>query len=184
MTSFNFDKKFINTGKLFSRVAQVFHVTAAWNQGSNPRSQRIWELFVPENATRATVKALYEAYAGRDPDRVAALIHDDIEWIIYGPVQVFPFHGPRRGKAQVLDALAAIGKDYLLERYVPEIIIVEDDRAAVVSDAAFKQRATGRTLTMRLANFLRFRDGLLVEFREFSDTFDVVEQALGKWIEV
>lgn len=137
-----------------------------------------------DNATRAAVKALYEAYAARDLDRVAALIHDDIEWIIYGPVQVFPFQGPRRGKAQVLDVLAAIGKDYALERYVPEIIIVEGDRAAVMSDAAFMQRATKRTLSMRLANFLRFRDGLLVEFREFTDTFDAVEQALGKWIEV
>jgi ketosteroid isomerase-like protein len=139
---------------------------------------------VTDNATRAAVKALYEAYAARDLDRVAALIHDDIEWIIYGPVQVFPFQGPRRGKAQVLDVLAAIGKDYALERYVPEIIIVEGDRAAVMSDAAFMQRATKRTLSMRLANFLRFRDGLLVEFREFTDTFDAVEQALGKWIEV
>lgn len=137
-----------------------------------------------ENATRAAVKALYEAYAARDFDRVQAMIHDDIEWIIYGPVQVFPFQGPRRGKQQVLDVLGAIGKDYEVERYVPEVMIVEGDRAAVMSDAAFKQRATGRTLSIRLANFLRFRDGQLIEFREFADTFDAVEQALGKWIEV
>jgi ketosteroid isomerase-like protein len=139
---------------------------------------------VTENATRAAVEALYEAYAARDLDRVAALIHDDIEWIIYGPVQVFPFQGPRRGKAQVLDVLGAIGKDYALERYVPEIIIVEGERAAVMSDAAFVQRATNRTLSMRLADFLRFRDGRLIEFREFTDTFDAVEQALGKWLDV
>ena len=137
-----------------------------------------------ENATRAAVEALYEAYAARDLDRVGALIHDDIEWIIYGPVQVFPFQGPRRGKAQVLDVLGAIGKDYALERSVPEIIIVEGERAAVVSDAAFVQRATNRTLSMRLADFLRFRDGRLIEFREFTDTFDAVEQALGKWLDV
>jgi ketosteroid isomerase-like protein len=139
---------------------------------------------VTENATRAAVKELYEAYAARDLDRVAALIHDDIEWIIYGPVQVFPFQGPRRGKAQVLDVLGAIGKDYALERYVPEFIVVDGERAAVLSDAAFVQRATNRTLSMRLADFLRFRDGRLVEFREFTDTFDAVEQALGKWLDV
>jgi ketosteroid isomerase-like protein len=139
---------------------------------------------VTENATRAAVEALYEAYAARDLDRVAALIHDDIEWIIYGPVQVFPFQGPRRGKAQVLDALGAISKDYALERYVPEIVVVEGERAAVMSDAAFVQRATNRTLSLRLADFLRFRDGRLIEFREFTDTFDAVEQALGKWLDV
>jgi ketosteroid isomerase-like protein len=139
---------------------------------------------VTDNATRAAVKALYEAYSARDLDRVASLIHEDIEWIIYGPVQVFPFHGPRRGKAQVLDVLAALGKDYALERHVPEIILVEGERAAVLSDAAFVQRATNRTLSLRLADFLRFRDGRLIEFREFTDTFDAVEQALGKWLEV
>jgi ketosteroid isomerase-like protein len=137
-----------------------------------------------EVATRAAVKTLYEAYAARDLDRVASVIHDDIEWIIHGPVQVFPFQGPRRGKAQVLDVLGAIAKDYELERYVPEIVVVEGDRAAVMSDAAFLQRATNRTLSLRLADFLRFHDGRLIEFREFTDTFDAVEQALGKWIEV
>jgi ketosteroid isomerase-like protein len=139
---------------------------------------------VTGNDTRAIVKSFYEAYAAGDLDRVAAIIHDDIEWIMYGPVQVFPFQGPRKGKAQVLDVLAAIGKDYALERYVPEIIIVEGERAAVVSEAAFMQRATKRTLSIRLANFLRFSDGRLIEFREFTDTFDVVEQALGRWLDV
>ena len=137
-----------------------------------------------ENTTRAAVNALYDAYGARDFERVAALIHDEIEWIMYGPVQVFPFQGPRRGKQQVLDVLGAIGKDYEIERYVPEIIIVEGDRAAVISDAAFRQRTTNRTLRIRLANFLRFRDGKIIEFREFTDTFDAVEQALGKWLDV
>jgi ketosteroid isomerase-like protein len=139
---------------------------------------------VAEVETRKAVAALYEAYAARDLDKVSALIHDDIEWVIYGPVQVFPFQGPRRGKAQVLDALATIGRDYALERYVPTIIIADGDRAAVLSDAAFVQRATGRTMSVRLADFLRFREGRLIEFREFTDTFDAVEQALGKWIDV
>jgi ketosteroid isomerase-like protein len=32
---------------------------------------------------------------------------------------------------------------------------------------------------MELVNFLRVEDGKIVEFREFSDTFDAVEQAVG-----
>jgi ketosteroid isomerase-like protein len=139
---------------------------------------------VIESATRTSVNALYSAYRARDFDRVAALIHEDIDWIIHGPVQVFAFAGPRHGKAAVLEALATIGTDYELERHTPEIMIVEGDRAAVLSDVAFVQRATNRTLRMRLVNFLRFRDGQLIEFREFSDTYDAVEQALGTWIKV
>jgi ketosteroid isomerase-like protein len=134
--------------------------------------------------TRAIVSDLYAAYAGRDFDRVAALIDEDVDWIIYGPVQVFPFAGHRRGRNAVLEALGGIAKDYMLERYVPQIIIVEGERAAVMSEVAFKQRSTDRTVTCQLANFLRFRDGRLIEFREFANTFDLVEQALGRWIDV
>jgi ketosteroid isomerase-like protein len=134
---------------------------------------------VAEGDTRTTVNQLYEAYAGRDFGRVAGLIHDHIDWVIYAPVAVFPFAGPRRGRAAVLEAMAAIGERFIVESYKREIVIVDGDRAAVMSDVTFKQRATGRILRFRVANFLRFQDGRVIEFREFIDTFDVVEQALG-----
>ncbi len=46
-----------------------------------------------EETTRAAVTDLYSAYAGGDGERMAALIADDVDFIIYGPVQVFPFAG-------------------------------------------------------------------------------------------
>jgi ketosteroid isomerase-like protein len=133
--------------------------------------------------TRALVTDLYAAYGRRDFLRVAELIHDDVDWIIYGPMKIFPFAGHRQGKAAVLAALGGIAQDYKLERYVPQTTIVDGDRAAVMSDVAFKQLSTGRTVTMQLANFLRFRDGRLIEFREFANTFDLVQQALGREIQ-
>lgn len=134
---------------------------------------------VSENATRATVDELYDAYRRRDVERFAALLHDDIDWIIYGPIDVFPFVGLRRGRAAVLQAVAGIAEGYSLESHVPEVTIVDGDRAAVMSDVSFRQRATGRTLRFRVANFMRIKDGKLIEFREFADSFDQVEQALG-----
>jgi ketosteroid isomerase-like protein len=134
--------------------------------------------------TRALVSDLYGAYARGDVERITALIHEDVDWIIYGPVQVFPFAGHRRGRKAVLDALGGIAKDYVLERYQPQIIVVDGDRAAVMSDVAFQQRSTSRTVSFQLANFLRFRDGQLIEFREFANTFDLVEQAIGRWIDI
>jgi ketosteroid isomerase-like protein len=137
-----------------------------------------------EPTTRNLVTDLYAAYARGDADRIAELIDDDIDWIIHGPMQIFPFAGHRRGKMAVLEALGALAKDYVLERYEPRSMLVDGDRAAVMSDVAFRQRATGRTLRFHIANFLRFRDGRVVEFREFANTFDVVEQALGRMLPV
>jgi ketosteroid isomerase-like protein len=129
--------------------------------------------------TRAAVNDLYAAYRGRNFQRIAEIIDEDVDWVIHGPVQVFPFAGPRRGRTAVLEALGSIAKDYSLESYQPRVVIVEGDQAAVLSDAVFQQRETGRTVTLQIADFLRFRNGRLVEFREFSDTFDLVEQTLG-----
>jgi len=137
-----------------------------------------------EEDTRTVVRDIYDAYARRDFDRVAAHIDDNIQWVIYGPRQVFPFSGPRGGKRAVLEALALIASEYAIERYLPKIIIVDGDRAAVLSEVVFRQRASGRVLNFRIANFLRLRAGRVVEFEEFVDTFDVAEQALGRWIEL
>jgi hypothetical protein len=46
---------------------------------------------VSEGDTRAIVRELYDAYGRRDFERVAALIHDDIDWVIYASMSVFPF---------------------------------------------------------------------------------------------
>ena len=129
--------------------------------------------------TRAAVRDVYSAYARGDVARVALLIHEDIDWIIYGPVAVFPFACVRRGRAAVLAAMGEIAESYQLESHKIDQTLIDGDRAAVLADVGFKQRATGRSLRFRVANFLRFDDGRLIEFREFSNSFDVVEQVLG-----
>jgi ketosteroid isomerase-like protein len=53
-----------------------------------------------------------------------------------------------------------------------------------MSDISFTQRSTNRTLRFRVANFLRIQDGKVVEFREFSNTFDVAEQVLGRELQL
>ena len=137
-----------------------------------------------EGGTRETVQRLYDAYARRDFDQIAAALHDDIDWVIYSPVSVFPFAGQRQGRAAVLQAMAGIAEQYVLESYKNEITIVDGDRAAVMSDVSFTQRATLRILRFRVANFLRFQDGKLIEFREFANSFDVVEQAPGRELDI
>jgi ketosteroid isomerase-like protein len=87
---------------------------------------------VSENGTRAIVRELYDAYSRRDFERVAALIHDDIDWIIYAPMSVFPFAGPRHGRAAVLAAMAAIAKTFALESYQSDVMIVDGERGADV----------------------------------------------------
>ncbi|MCX7297511.1 MAG: nuclear transport factor 2 family protein [Hyphomicrobiales bacterium] len=137
-----------------------------------------------ESETRETLAALLQAHRRRDFTGFAVLLHDDIDWIIHGPIEVFPFAGLRRGRPAVLQALALMGLSYSLHDYEPDFTIVEDDRAAIMADVSLTQLATGRLLRFRAANLIRVAGGKVIEFREFADSFDQAEQALGRLIEL
>ena len=64
------------------------------------------------------------------------------------------------------------------------MMLVDGDRAATLSDVQMVQHATGRTVRSRIASFHRFRDGRLIEYRGFTDSFDSVEQALGRELQL
>lgn len=129
--------------------------------------------------TRDTVREVYEAYVKGDIDRVSARIGDNVDWVIHAPRPLFAFGGRHRGKQAVLDALGLIASEYEMETYVPRHMIVDGDRASVVSDVAFTQRASGRRLNFRIVDLMKLEAGKIAEFEEFIDTFDVAEQALG-----
>jgi hypothetical protein len=137
---------------------------------------------VQTEETQALVRRFYDAYARGDRAATQAMIDDDIDWVSYGPADFIPTKGARRGKAAVLEVIHSVDDRYELKGQEMEIGIVEGDRAATVMKVAFMQRATGRTLSFRSAQMLRFRNGKLVEFREFSDTFDLLQQFLGRRI--
>lgn len=134
--------------------------------------------------TRALVHRLYDAYGRGDATEFLAVIHDDIDWVIHGPVEVFPFAGARKGKEAAVAALESIAAIYELKRYVPEIVVVDGGRVALMSNVAFLHRGTGRELTFKIVDFLHFEQGMLIEFRELLDSFDVTQQALGRWLRV
>lgn len=132
------------------------------------------------SATRGALEAIIAAFQSGDHDRLAALYHDDIDWIFHAPVSVFPFAGARRGKAEVFKGFALFYGDYKVVDMHVQATLVDGDRAAVLSNVHTVQRSTGRTLRSRIAGFHRFRDGRLIEYRGFTDSFDSVEQTLGR----
>ena len=75
---------------------------------------------------------------------------------------------------------ALIFESYRLINYNVDAILVDGDRAATMSTAQMEQIATGRVLHSRVASFHRFKDGQVIEYRGFTDSFDSVEQTLGR----
>lgn len=134
---------------------------------------------------RAVVEAFYMVYAARDADKIAEFLDDDVKWTISGPVDFLPFCGTHRGKADVLDLIKRqIPQVLRTFSFVPDAILIDGDQVAMLNRQSARRTADGRVISYRVANFIRFRDGKVVENVSLLDTFDAVEQVLGRAIAV
>jgi ketosteroid isomerase-like protein len=129
---------------------------------------------------RERLGTLYAAFQAGKFDFVLNAIDDDIEFISYSPVQVFPFLGHRRGKAEMAEVLRGARAMFDFVTCEPLSIVVENDNAAVQLFSRLVSRKTGRSAQGHGAHFFRFRQDKIVELRTFSDTFRSVEQMLGR----
>jgi len=125
-------------------------------------------------------RAVHRAINERQPDDLEALIDDDVDWAIYGPIDMFPFFGARRGKAAVLEVIRQIADNVRVYRFDRESIMLGVDSAASMLRYSLTSQDSDKPISLRLAHFAQFRAGRLRSIRVLVDTFDLVEQALGR----
>ena len=137
-----------------------------------------------ENAMRGVVHAFCDALAMRAPELFSTMLDDEVEWAIFGPVDLFPFFGQRRGKKAVMAAFDDLSANLSLIRCEQETVLVDGDRAAGLVRINAVDTRTGRSLSLRLALFAEFRNGKLASLKALFDSFDAVEQTLGHHIDL
>ena len=122
-------------------------------------------------------RALHRAINERRHDELQDLIDDDVDWAMYGPIDMFPFLGARRGKAAVLEVLRQIADNIRVRRFDRETIMLGVDSAASMLRYSLTTLDTNKPISLRIA---QFKAGRLASIRVLVDTFDLVEQALGR----
>jgi ketosteroid isomerase-like protein len=125
-------------------------------------------------------RALHRAINERQLEDVEALIDEDVDWAIYGPIDMFPFLGARRGKAAVLEVIRQIADNIRVHRFDREKVLLGVDSAASMIRYSLTALDSSKPISLRLAHFAQFRDGRLLSIRVLVDTFDLVEQTLGQ----
>src|SRR5581483_3712685 len=134
---------------------------------------------MPESL-RERLNTLYAAFRLGNLDFVLNAFDENIEFISYSPIEIFPFLGHHRGKQAMGQVLKAGYDEFEFITYEPVFMVCTDDDAAAIIFARFIQRTTGRSITTMIAHFIRFHDGRIVELREFMDSFNAVKQLLGR----
>ncbi|MEZ2142453.1 nuclear transport factor 2 family protein [Bradyrhizobium sp. DN5] len=127
-------------------------------------------------------RALHRAINDRHFSDLEALIDEDIEWALYGPIDMFPFLGARQGKDAVLDVIRQLADNFHVRRFDRESIMLGVDSAASMLRYSLTALDSNKPISLRVAQFAQFRAGKLVSMRVLVDTFDLVEQALGRAI--
>jgi ketosteroid isomerase-like protein len=127
-------------------------------------------------------RAFHRAINDRQLEEIEAVIDDDIDWAIFGPIDMFPFLGARRGKEAVLEVIKQIADNVRVHRFDRESIMLGADTASSMLRYSLTALDSNRPISLRVAHFAQFKAGRLRSIRVLLDTFDLVEQVLGRSI--
>ena len=125
-------------------------------------------------------RALHSAINERQLNQLEDLLDEDVDWAIYGPIDMFPFLGARRGKAAVLDVVEQIAENFRVHRFDRETIMLGVDSASSMLRYTLTALDTNKPISLRVAHFAQFKAGRLSSIRVLIDSFDLVEQVLGR----
>src|SRR6202011_704978 len=107
-------------------------------------------------------RALHRAINERDYADLESLIDEDVDWAIYGPIDMFPFFGARRGKAAVLQVIKQIADNVRIHRFDRESIMLGVDSAASMLRFSLTALDSGKPISLRVAHFAQFKAGRLL----------------------
>jgi ketosteroid isomerase-like protein len=124
-------------------------------------------------------RALHRAINERQFEDLATLLDEDVDWAIYGPIDMFPFLGARRGKEAVLEVVKQIAENFRVHRFDRETVLLGVDSAASMLRYSLTSLESNKPISLRLAHFAQFKAGRLTNFRVLVDSFDLVEQTVG-----
>lgn len=134
-----------------------------------------------EPVPRAVVEGFYMPLAICDMQALVPYLDDSMVWTISGPIDILQFCGQHSGKTVVLQLLDR-DLSLLLEkqRLSPGTMVIDGDRVAVLGKLTARRRDVGQAIGYRILQFFRFRDKKVVEYVSLIDSFDAVEQVLGR----
>jgi hypothetical protein len=139
---------------------------------------------MPEHPMCGFIRAFCDAMAARQPARLAPLLHDDIDWTVFGPVGLLPCFGQLKGKAAVITMLGQVCESLQLRGCETERALTDGDKIASMMRVSARDLRSGRKLCLRLALFAQFSGNELTGLRAVFDSFDAVEQTLGRHIDL
>jgi ketosteroid isomerase-like protein len=119
--------------------------------------------------------AAYAVDPRPDPDVIRRHCAPDIVCEFVGDRARIPYAGRHIGVAALVSIITTINIDFKQTNLGLSSVIVDGGKFACRRTVEWRHRGTGRRGTVELAYFLRFENGLLVEFMEYRDSVTILE---------
>ena len=116
-----------------------------------------------------TVQLVYEAFGRGDVEAILDQLTDDVDWAVE-PDGAAPWHGLRRGKAEVPGFFQALGQTVEVTEFTPLAFASNETDVMVVIRYTHRGRSTGKSASMDLHHWWRFRDDKICFVRGTEDT--------------
>jgi ketosteroid isomerase-like protein len=129
---------------------------------------------------KALIRSAYEHYARGDISVTDAMVCDEVDFEYVGPSDVFPFCGPRKGKAEMMMAAQAIAAMFDMKSLSVRNVMVDGDTYSAILDGVYAERATGALVEIMMVDVGRFESGKVVWMREYWDVERVAVELMGR----
>ena len=118
----------------------------------------------------AAIQSVYEAFGRGDVGFILDQLTDDVDWASCPGSDVAPWHGIHRGKAEVPQFFNALGGALEITEFTPLSFASNETDVMAVTRWSATVPATGKSLTMDIHHWFRFRDGKIYFYRGTEDT--------------
>jgi ketosteroid isomerase-like protein len=146
--------------------------------GGRIRADHQFARAAPSNAdTRATAEELLRRIGAGNPDEVAGLFAEKVDWRLSWPAEghpAVPWIRPRSTRADVADHFSELRDAHLPQHEVPDpTVLVDGADAVVLTEIRQTPRATGVPYTALCALRLTIEDGLITAYHVYEDSLSV-----------
>ena len=120
----------------------------------------------------STLELTKKAYQNFNEGNVPALVemfHQDIAYHIMGTPDL-PFAGTFKGKEQVLGFFKKLDETVQFTKFEVQEYITEGDKVVAIVDVEGRAKSTGKSFKTIIAHLIKFQEGKVLSFRDFSDT--------------
>lgn len=112
-----------------------------------------------------TVQEIYDAFVRADVQSILAVVTDYVDWASEAASTLAPWHGIRRGKAEVAKFFTDIAGAVDVTEFTLLAIASNDTDVMAVIRFGITSKDTGRSGAMDLHHWWRFRDGKVYLYR-------------------